>query len=253
MKKIQKRQIVVFITDCVDIAFSEIRAALYNVLNDHSYNIEPVVKVIPFSLINTSFILRLLADQYPEGTIFSVIVNPIRERTERIFGQTIKKNQFFFATNTGAVEWLIKDFGCFELYEVNDPGFLPFGGKYVHAPAVGKFVAGLRAEEIGKPFPIEKIRKLEIKEGTILHIDNFGLMKFMGKLEGLTDGDKLEVSVNKKKINAVYTKRMMAKEDGDWVLYPGSSLDLPELGMVRANGAESIKAKVGDIITFKKI
>jgi predicted lysophospholipase L1 biosynthesis ABC-type transport system permease subunit len=44
----------------------------------------------------------------------------------------------------------------------------------------------------------------------------------------------------------------MSRDTGEWVIYPGSSLGLPELGKVRENGARELNAKIGDIITFKK-
>jgi S-adenosylmethionine hydrolase len=78
-------------------------------------------------------------------------------------------------------------------------------------------------------------------------------MKFTGELRGLKKGDKLEVNINGKILKAVYAERMMSRETGEWVIYPGSSLGLPELGRVRENGVKDLNVKVGDIITFKKI
>lgn len=58
----------------------------------------------------------------------------------------------------------------------------------------------------------------------------------------------------KELIVATITERMMNQETGAWVLYPGSSMGLPELGKVRCkDGAQELNVKVGDIITWKKI
>jgi S-adenosylmethionine hydrolase len=78
-------------------------------------------------------------------------------------------------------------------------------------------------------------------------------MKFVGELTGLNEGDKLKIDINGKTLKAIYAKRMMSRETGEWVIYPGSSFGLPELGKVRENGAKELNAKIGDIITFKKI
>jgi len=78
-------------------------------------------------------------------------------------------------------------------------------------------------------------------------------MKFVGELTGLNEEDKLNVNVSGKTLKAIYAKRMMSRETGEWVIYPGSSFGLPELGKVRENGAKELNAKIGDIITFKKI
>jgi len=244
---------IVFITDCVDVAYNELRGMILDNIKSEEIIVEPVVPVAPFSIINGNFTLRLMAEVYPEGTVFSVILNPSKERPARLIGKTTKNSFYFMGANTGVFTWFFRDFGIAELYELNDPGFFPFGGKYVHAPAVAQIAMGKPLNEMGHLFSIEKIVKLNIHDGTIVHIDNFGLMKFTGDLTDLNEGDKLTVTVNRKVLQAVYEKRMMSQETGEWVIYPGSSFGLPELGKVRENGARELNAKIGDIITFKKI
>jgi S-adenosylmethionine hydrolase len=243
---------IVFITDCTDVAYNELRGVILDNIKSDEIIIEPVVPITPFSIINGNFVLRLMAEAYPKGTVFSVILNPSKERPSRLIGKTKKKDIYFMGANTGVFTWLFRDFGIKELYELNDPGFFPFGGKYVHAPAVAQIATGKHLKDMGHPFDIEKVVKIDIPEGTIVHIDNFGLMKFTGGLTQLNEGDKLEVNVNGKTLKAVYAKRMMSRDTGEWVIYPGSSLGLPELGKVRENGARELNAKIGDIITFKK-
>jgi len=243
---------IIFITDCIDAAYNELRGVILSNIKNEDIIIEPVVPVIPFSIINGNFVLRLMAEAYPEGSVFSIILNPSKERPARLIGKTKKKGFYFMGVNTGVFTWLFRDFGIDELYELKDPGFFPFGGKYVHAPAVTQIAMGKPLNKMGNPFDIKKVVKLDISDGTIVHIDNFGLMKFTGVLTGFSEGDKLEVYVNGKTLQAVYAKRMMSQETGEWIIYPGSSFGLPELGKVRENGAKELNAKIGDIITFKK-
>ena len=244
---------IVFITDCADVAYNELRGVILDNIKSDEIIIEPVVSVAPFSIINGNFVLRLMAEAYPEGTIFSVILNPLKERLARLIGKTKKKGFYFMGANTGVFTWFFRDFDVEELYELNDPGFFAFGGKYVHAPAVAQIAMGKPLKEMGQQFNTEKVIKIDTPIGTIVHIDNFGLIKFISKLTGLNEGDKLEINVNKKILAAVYIKRMMSRETGEWVIYPGSSLGLLELSKVRENGAKELNVKVGDIITFKKI
>jgi len=244
---------IVFITDCVDVAYNELRGVILDNLKNDEIIVEPVVPVAPFSIINGNFVLRLMVEAYPEGTIFSIILNPSKERPARLIGKTKKKDIYFVGANTGVFTWLFRDFGVEELYELNDPGFFPFGGKYIHAPAVAQIATGKPLKDMGYPFDIEKIIKIDIAAGTIIHIDNFGLMKFTGELTRLNEGDKLEINVNEKTLKAVYAKRMISRETGEWVIYPGSSFGLPEFGKVRENGAKELNVRIGDIITFKKI
>ncbi|MBU4010418.1 MAG: SAM-dependent chlorinase/fluorinase, partial [Proteobacteria bacterium] len=235
------------------VAYNEIRGVVLSNIKDEKITIEPLVPVAPFSIINGNFILRLMAESYPENTIFSIILNPSKERPARLIGKTKKKNFYFIGANTGVFTWFLKDFGIKELYELNDPGFVPFGGKYVHAPAVAHMAMGKPLNEISKPFNIDKFLRLNISEGTIVHIDNFGLMKFTGDLSNFNEGDELNVNINGENILAVYATRMMSQETGKWVIYPGSSLGLPELGKVRRNGAKELDTKIGDMIKFNKL
>ena len=234
-------------------SINELRGVILDNVKNEEIIIEPVVSVVPFSIINGNFALRLMAEAYPEGTVFSIILNPSKERPARLIGKTKKKGFYFMGANTGVFTWFFRDFGIRELYELNNPGFFPFGGKYVHAPAMAQIAMGKPLNKLGHLFDIKKVVKLDIAEGAIVHIDNFGLMKFTGELTGLNEGDEVNVSVNGKTLKVVYAKRMMSRETGEWVIYSGSSFGLPELGKVRENGAKELNAKIGDIITFKKI
>ena len=251
-----KRKIV-FITDCSDIAYNELRGVTLRALAENAegenIEIEPAVIVKPFSLINGSFILRLMAEVYPPETIFSVILNPMKDRPARIFGKTQKDNFIFLGANTGVFEWLLKDFGLDQLYELNDPGFVSFGGKYVHAPNVARLATGVPFGHLGKPFDAKKLLSLNLERGTIVHIDNFGLIKFIGPLPDAREGDRFKIEAGNKDFIAKYARRMMSEEAGEWVIYPGSSLGLPELGRVRQNGAMELNVDIGEKIFFEKI
>ena len=248
-----KKRKVLIITDCIDVAFLEMRGAIYNNSVKDNFIIEPVIEVESYNLINTSFMLRLVAEIYPPGTLISVIVNPIEKRTERIAGITKKNNIYFEGTNTGVFGWLLKDFGCKDLVEIIDPGFKPFGGKYVHSPAVGKIASGVPLSKIGKPFNPDDIRNLNIKKGTILHIDNFGNAKIFYKIEDAKNGDKYRVYINDKTIDLIFWERMMSRSDGEWVIYPGSSLGFAEIGEVRGRGFLSMGVNPGSVIKIEKI
>lgn len=248
------RKKVVVLTDCIDVAWQEIRGSIYSNCNEYDICIEPVVPVDSYNIINANFLVRLIAEIYPEGTIICVIVNPLKLRTERIVGRTKKKSLIFEGTNTGAFSWLIQDFGCEELYELYDPGFVPFGGKYVHAPAVGKIAGGVPINKLGNIFDLSKIRHIHMKEGTIIHIDNFGNIKIFHKFKKEPkNGDKFLISINNYKLEIIYNKRMMEKKDGEIVIYPGSSFGYTEIGIVRDHFSSKYKVKIGDIVKIEKV
>ena len=261
-----KKTRIVIVTDCIDVAANEIRATLIAELTqlgkEQCVDIEPEIQASEFSLINGSFLVRLMAEVYPpKETIFLVILNPLntdRKDRARIIGET--NNGFkFVGANTGTLSWLFKDFGIKEIYESSKKGldgrkFISFGGKYVHAPIAAKVASGIPLNSLGEEFDQKKITYIKPEKGTILYIDNFGVSKFFGDLKELEEKDEVEIYVNGDfKCKAIFTQSMKNLPDKTWTIYPGSSLNLPELGKVRENGAKELDIKIGDIITFKKV
>jgi len=255
MKKGRKH--VIIITDCKDVAYNEMKWIIIKECSKRGYNNVDIelVPVSEFSIINAAFLTRVMAEHCLPGTVFSVVINPQKHRSSRIYGK-LSNGIMYFGANTGALTWLLKDFNANEIYEIHDPGFIPFGGKFVHAPNIAKLVAGIPFAKFGKKFNKEFLAELDIKDGTIVHIDNFGLMKIKDTTPSFKEGEKLQIFKNGKYIlDATFAKRMMSLDDKEWVLYPGSSLNsLPELGTVRyKDGFKDINAHIGDIITWKPI
>jgi S-adenosylmethionine hydrolase len=249
---------VIIVTDCKDIAFTEMKYIILSDCEKLGYSPNDVdislAAVDEFSIINAAFLTRLVADITDKDSVISVVINPQKHRSDRIFGK-LPNGATFFGANTGALTWLINDLKINDVYKIKDPGFVTFGGKFVHAPNVAKLVAETPFSEMGVSLPQDQVAKLDLKPGTIAHIDNFGLMKIIGDKLVFKDGDKFKIYKNGKYIlDAVFADRMMCLDDNTWSLYNGSSLDMPELGCVRnKHGFEEIGAKIGDVITWEKI
>jgi len=254
------------VTDCADVAVNEIRSVLVSGLEKlgkfNEVEIEPFVMANEFSLINGAFLVRLVAENYnPKTTTILVILNPLKTNRvdrARIIGET--RNGFkFVGANTGVLGWLIQDFGLRSVYEFSRKGlkggeFISFGGKYVHAPIAAKVAAGFPLEKLGVSFDKKVLTHLSIIPGTVLHIDNFGVPKIFGNLEGFKEENALEIFVNgKSKCVAVYTSSMKNLPDGTWAIYKGSSLNnLPEIGKTRSlSTADELGVKIGDVVTWK--
>lgn len=257
----RKNRIVV-VTDCRDVAANEIRATLITELESlnasERVEVEPIVEAKEFSVINGAFLVRLLAEVYnPKTTIFLVVLNPLqtdRPDRVRIAGQT--KNGFrFVGENTGTLGWLIKDFGISKIYETVREGldgksFISFGGKVFHAPTTAKVASGFPLKRLGLPFPANRITYPSLEKGMIVHIDNFGVAKIFKQAPKLTEGTKIKVLINgKRKVEAVFTISMKNLPDRTWAIYPGSSLNnLLEFGLVRDNAARELSLAIGDTI-----
>jgi S-adenosylmethionine hydrolase len=241
------REFVVPVTDCTDVALNELRATIYR--HHHSTSqliVEPNVAVTPYCLTNASFQIRLLADSYPERTIFFCMANFGPNRPRRIVGRTIKHQFVFQGADTGAFTWLLDDFGCDEVYELNDPGFRPFGGKYVHAPVLGAIASGQPLASVGQPIPPESLVRHDIGAGEIVHIDNFGNAKINMPSGELAGHAEARVTGPGFSLDCRVAARMMDLPTGTWVVYPGSSMGLVEVAQVRGRGFLDLPATAGD-------
>lgn len=256
---------VVTITDCTDVASNEIHAVLVSTLDklkdSNRVVVEPTVHCQEFSLLHCAFLTRLLADSYSADiTVFLLIVNALptsRAERARIVGRT-KTGHRFVGENTGALSWLFQDFGIAEIYEASLKGldgqeFVPFGGKYFHAPNAALVASGKKLSTFGPQFPQQKLATLDIPTGSIVHIDNFGVAKIKAEMPTLEEGEILQVFLNDEYLfNAVFTHSMKNLEDNTQTLYRGSSLNLIELGCVRNIQSNKPLFRIGDIISFRK-
>lgn len=264
---VNKRILVV--TDCSDLAAHELRAALVahlDKLKATNVSVEPIVGVKEFSILHGSFSARLLAESYlPEGLTILAVVNPLdtaNAKRARIAG-TLKNGTQFVGANTGIFSWLIEDFGLSQLVET-DPtglrgdGFISFGGKYVHAPIAAKFAStgDINSVKAGD-FSKDSLLKIEYEQGSVVHIDNFGVVKLLYKADNLSakQFDKFSLSVKDKVIgNATFCHSMKELDDGMLAIYRGSSLNMLEVGTVRQlNTAQKLGLSIGDVVNLKPI
>lgn len=260
-----KTRILTF-TDCSDVASNELRATLNRLIDDlnlsESIVVEPFVNCKEFSVINCAFMIRLLAEScHPETTVMLVIANALptsRSDRARLVGRT--KNGFrFVSENTGALSWLLDDFGLGEVYEysskgLDGPTFVSFGGKYFHAPEAVKVASMAKINGYDVEFDPIRLARIDIPEGTIVHIDNFGVAKVkMVMPVDLSDGEEVRLAINSRDWNTVtYSHAMKNLPDGTWAIYKGSSMGLAEVGCVRRVIKDSSDFKIGDVISMKR-
>ncbi|MBI5345818.1 MAG: SAM-dependent chlorinase/fluorinase [Chlamydiae bacterium] len=255
----RKTKIIIF-SDCTDIAFNEIHQKLTNeleLLGANNCEIAPLVKIKNFSMINAAFSIRLLAELCSSGTIFLVIVNGVNTNPIRIFGET-KNGIIFVGNNSGYFSWLLKDFGVKKLYQTKITRFVDnrsFGGRNVQAPIAAMIASGIKYENLGEPCDESILNMMEIEIGTVVHIDNFGLMKInLNISEEIITSSSIDIFVNNEyKVTAKYVKKMKTAETGEWVVFSGSSLTPPllELARVRSShSANELRVVEGDKISM---
>lgn len=258
-----KIESIVVITDCTDIAFNEMHQSLYWGLKENGLedvDIAPKVSVKNFSVENAAFSIRLMADSVVHSkTLFLVVVHGVKTSPERIFGKT-KTGLMFVGNNSGYFDWLFDDFGLDSLFVNNinrNINKRSFGGKHVQVPTALGLLKGTPFGDLGEEVDHSFLnREFSIQDGTVVHTDNFGLVKVKApKLESLNEGDELRLSLNGSyKLTVRYTEKMKRNSDGEWVLFTGSSLyGLPEIAKVRSQDtASELGCKVGDRVSWDR-
>ncbi len=251
----QKRQLVI-VTDCTDIAAVEIQLAISRELPSNDAEaiplVGPIAPVAPLSLTNAAFITRLVAEALPPQSIILVVVSPLHGSIRRVAGRTIKKQITFLGRDTGVFHWLTQDLGCDELYEF-DREYQPFGGKHIW-PAVVSEVLREGVPENSRPVHSPEVQTFPLQLGTIVHIDNFGIAKMWNPALGAQIEQSMQSRTMEMRNSAGVTfqarivTRLTEGRSGEWVIYRGSSLGLPELAQTRGPGAPSIGLKIGDIL-----
>lgn len=246
---------VLIITDMIDVGINEVRLRIINGLKNKLINFESVA-VENFNITNGAFLLRLLADSCKGGDIFLVVLDPRFEDKPRDSICFKTRNNFFLAgPNNGVFSWVIKDFGIKECVELplrkENLLFPTFNGKYKFSLAITKLLEGKSVKSLGKKFRKEDVFIEEIENGTIVHIDNYGNLKIKGGRPKFKLGGILEIKINKKVYPAKFGAQYFDVQEGELVVYAGSSLGgLPEIAINRGNAAKFLDVKIGDKITI---
>ncbi|MFJ3422970.1 MULTISPECIES: SAM-dependent chlorinase/fluorinase [unclassified Streptomyces] len=249
---------VVMVTDCRDVAFSEICGAIHKEADEigHPITIEPIVAVENFSEFNAAFLTRLVAESYPPGTVIYTLVSKssnMRPLHDVIWGET-RTGHIFVGSNFGYFGWLARDLGIKHVYEIRDVPQKSFSGKDFIPPIVARIAADDTASLTAHPYEESKIDDTPFVEGTVAHVDNFGNVKIMTEIDELPHGQTLALALNGTALcEAVHITNQiyLQPELGKIVAYRSTSFpDMTDIGMVRGNFAESHGIRVGDRLTW---
>jgi len=249
---------IVMVTDCRDVAFSEICGAIHKEADEigHPITIEPIVAVENFSEFNAAFLTRLVAESYPAGTVIYTLVSKssnMRPLHDVIWGET-RSGHIFVGSNFGYFGWLARDLGIKHVYEIRDVPQMNFSGKSFIPPIVARIAADDTASLTTYPYEESEIDDTPFVEGTVAHVDNFGNVKVTKDLGELPHGKTLALAPNGTALcEAVHITNQiyLQPEPSKVVAYRSTSFpDMTDIGMVRGNFAESHGIRVGDRLTW---
>ncbi len=166
---------LVLVTDCGDMAAATMHATV-SARAKPSFDVLPIVTVRPaFSVVNANYLTRRIADSLPAGSIISVTVSPGAAVPQCVAGRTAVRELHFVGSNVGGFDWLVRDFGCAELVELDvDVASGGFRGREHKLALAARLAAGERVASLGKPLAPAAIRQIEPVVGMIQHISRTG-------------------------------------------------------------------------------
>lgn len=247
--------IIISCSDWTDVAQAEVEIAALKYAPPDTRFIS--VPVTPFSALNCAFNVRLIAEALSCESVILASADPRAAGISRepIVVKFKKPDIHLVCPNIGIATLLLERYEPVMSIrlEYDEWATSIFNGRDLYAPVAGRIAAGCKISELGQEFPLSSIHRLQIKYGTVLHIDNYGNIKLYAgeNLAGtehiLVNGQKLRVAKN----HMLRSGEIVPA--GELIVTNGSSFGLIEL-QVKADregsigAAELLGLSVGDIV-----
>jgi S-adenosylmethionine hydrolase len=230
--------------------------------------------VTQYSIIESSYIIDTIYHNFPENTIFIIVVDPGVGTTREILLIETKSSYFFIGPNNGVFSNLVTSGEIKKCIHIkndkyfNKPVSKTFHGRDIMAP-IGAFITkGVIINNFGPKFDSKDIINTpldyEISEKSkkikcvIQYIDNFGNGITNIKFENnyirnssisLEHGKIIDFKINKRTYKAKFTPHFEGVDSNEILLLKGST-DFLEISINQGNAAKKIGFKVGDKILF---
>lgn len=216
----------------------------------------------PQNIHQAAYVLDRHAFYFPPGTIHVVVVDPGVGTERRPIALQCGVQRFVGPDNgvftpvyerAGRENWPLK------IIHTNKPDYwLPkvsdiFHGRDIFSPVAAHLAAGVPLEELGLPIndPVRiSLPRPQRTEkgwiGQVVHIDHFGNVASNIHRDDLTGLGDVRVSLNGITIEGL-VRTFGQRQPGELVaLY--SSTDYLIVSVVNGNGAERVKARIGDVV-----
>jgi S-adenosylmethionine hydrolase len=205
-------------------------------------------EIAPFDVWEAAFYIRAMARYWPDGTIFTVVVDPGVGTSRRIVAVD-SAGQIFLAPDNGVLTFVI---GIAHSVE-NESLFLPDGSTTFHgrdrfAPVAAALANGLSIEQLG-PRAAELVRldytapayDRRRVDGTIVSIDRFGNL--------ITDIERSRIPFAAFALQSPPIARVSTTYTGEGPFLIIGSTGCVEISIAGANAAAALKLKRGDRVT----
>jgi S-adenosylmethionine hydrolase len=205
-------------------------------------------EIAPFDVWEAAFYIRAMARYWPDGTIFTVVIDPGVGTARRIVAVD-SAGQIFLAPDNGVLTFVI---GIAHSVE-NESLFLPGGSTTFHgrdrfAPVAAALANGLSIEQLGPR--ADNLVRLDYQqpaydrrhvEGTIVAIDRFGNL--------ITDIERSRIPFAEFAMQSPHVTRVATTYSGDGLFLIIGSTSCVEISIAGASAAAALKLKRGDRVT----
>src|SRR5207253_3475741 len=205
-------------------------------------------EIAPFDIWEAAFYLRPIVRYWPDGTIFTVVIDP-GVGTSRRMVAIDSAGTFFLAPDNGVLTFVI---GIAHAVE-NESLFLPDGSTTFHgrdrfAPVAAALANGLSIEQLGPraddlvrldyTAPAYDRRRVD---GTIVSIDRFGNL--------ITDIERSRIPFAAFALQTPPITRVSTSYSGDGPFLIIGSTGCVEISIAGASAATALKLERGDRVT----
>ena len=212
--------------------------------------------VTPFSIVEGAFQIQSLSKFTPSGTIHLGVVDP--GVGSKRAGIIIKNHSsWFIGPDNGLLYPAAKAAGIDQVWrikesKISDNFSNTFHGRDVFIKAAIFISKGKNPEHFGsEKINPDKISKLTIRNGQILHIDAFGNIKVFWEKQ-IVIGQVFKIKIKNKKINFPIVKTFSDVKKGKPLAYRGSN-DTLELAINLGNAAKKFGLKTGQTLNIIEI
>lgn len=210
----------------------------------------------PHDIRSAGFSLWACYRDFPSGTVFCCVVDPgVGSDRRRIVLRT--EERLFVAPDNGLLSFVLDQSGG-ELYEVQERRYMreritgTFDGRDVFGPVAAHLAGGVEAGQVGPAIedPVRMVtgiareENVEVREGSIIHIDRFGNLITNLRPDDVAAGAVLEIAGNEVSERRSY----FAESSGGGVFSIVGSAGLIEIAADRQRASDLLCASVGDTV-----
>ena len=225
--------------------------------------------VTPFNVIEGAYLLDQCTGEFPSGTIFVAVVDPmVGSDRDPILLET-GKSKFYVGPDNGLFTQVIAREGFSRAWTLDKPEFFragdashTFHGRDIFGPVAAHLAVGADPDTLGTP--LKALTLLPDKDPTfsdgliftqVVHVDRFGnvILNLPSGNElaaKIHEGNLVKISVGRENYSAPLVKTYDDVEKGHLLLLYGGSGQL-EIGMNQGSAARELKVEPGATIFLK--